>query len=86
MNVKIYSRNGCPFCVWAKQWFEQNQIAFEEIIIDDYNERTKFYNDMNESGKVNYPISTVPQIFVDNEHIGGFTELKAYADKILNKK
>lgn len=86
MNVKIYSRNGCPFCVWAKQWFDQNEISFEEIIIDDYNERTNFYNEMNQSGKVSFPISTVPQIFVDDEHIGGFTELKASADKILNKK
>lgn len=86
MNVKIYTRNGCPFCIWAKQWFEENNIAFEETIIDDYSERTKFYNQMNDSGAVNYKISTVPQIFINDEHIGGFTELKANANKILNKK
>ncbi|QIW10086.1 glutaredoxin [Francisella sp. LA112445] len=86
MKVKIYSRNGCPFCVWAKQWFDENDIAFDEIVMDDYAQRAKFYDEMNQSGKVSYPISTVPQIFVDDEHIGGFTELKANADKILSKK
>ncbi|MED7788776.1 glutaredoxin [Francisella sp. 19X1-34] len=86
MKVKIYSRNGCPFCVWAKQWFDDNNIAFDEIVMDDYSQRVKFYDDMNKSGKVNHPISTVPQIFVDDVHIGGFTELKANAEKILSKK
>ena len=86
MKVKVYSRNGCPFCVWAKQWFEDNDIAFDEIVMDDYSQRTRFYEKMNQSRKVNHPISTVPQIFVDDEHIGGFTELKANAEKILSKK
>ncbi|MED7818834.1 MULTISPECIES: glutaredoxin [unclassified Francisella] len=86
MKVKIYTRNGCPFCVWAKQWFDDNGINFDEITIDDYAQRANFYDEMNQSGKVSYHISTVPQIFVDDEHIGGFTELKANADKILSKK
>ena len=86
MKVKVYSRNGCPFCVWAKQWFEDNDITFDEIVMDDYNQRTRFYEEMNQSGKVNHSISTVPQIFVDDEHIGGFTELKANAERILSKK
>lgn len=44
MKVKIYTRNGCPFCVWAKQWFEENDIAFDETVIDDYAQRVRFYD------------------------------------------
>ncbi|MEY8714723.1 glutaredoxin [Francisella philomiragia] len=86
MKVKIYTRNGCPFCVWAKQWFDENEIVFEEIIIDDHSQRLRFYDEMNQSGKVAFSISTVPQIFIDDEHIGGFTDLKANATEILAKK
>ncbi|MFV9924513.1 MAG: glutaredoxin domain-containing protein [Francisella endosymbiont of Hyalomma scupense] len=85
MKVKIYTRNGSPFCVWAKQWFEENDIAFDETVIDDYAQRARFYDQINQSGKVTFPISTVPQIFIDDEHIVGFTELKTNTDKILNK-
>ncbi|ASG68315.1 glutaredoxin [Francisella halioticida] len=86
MKVRIYSRNGCPFCVWAKQWFNENNIAFDEIVMDDYSQRARFYDEMNQSDKVINPISTIPQIFIDDVHIGGFTELKSNAEKILSKK
>ncbi|WP_432772719.1 glutaredoxin [Francisella salimarina] len=86
MKVKIYTRNGCPFCVWAKQWFDENEIFFEETIIDDHSQRLRFYEEMNQSGKVAFPISTVPQIFIDDEHVGGFTDLKANEKEILAKK
>ncbi|MDE5010975.1 glutaredoxin domain-containing protein, partial [Francisella tularensis] len=76
--------HGCPYCGCAKQCVEENYIAFDETLIDDYAQRSKFYDEMNHSGKVIFPISTVPQIFIADEHIGGFTEIKANADKILN--
>ena len=41
---------------------------------------------MNQSGKVKQAIRTVPQIFIDDEHIGGFDDLRANASYILDKK
>ena len=86
MNVKMYTKTGCPFCIAAKQWFNDNGISFNETVLDDNQERTNFYNEMNSSGKVKSNIRTVPQIFIDNEHIGGFDDLRANASKILGKK
>lgn len=86
MKIEIYTiNNGGPFYVWTKQWFEENDIAFNEKVIYDYAQRGRFYDQINQSGTVTFPISTVPQIFIDYEHIVGFTDLKTNADKILNK-
>ncbi|AJC49046.1 glutaredoxin [Allofrancisella guangzhouensis] len=86
MKVKIYTKTGCPFCIKAKQWFDQNGISYQETILDNNQERNDFYDKMNQSGKVKTHIRTVPQIFIDNEHIGGFTDLQANESKILGNK
>ena len=86
MKVQIYSRDGCPFCEMAKNWFAKNSINFDEVVYNNTQERYKFYDKLNASGRVKNPVATVPQIFVDDEHIGGFTELQSKANDILNKK
>ncbi|MGQ4001910.1 glutaredoxin domain-containing protein [Francisellaceae bacterium CB299] len=86
MKVQIYSRDGCPFCEMAKDWFAKNGINFDEVIYNNIQERYKFYEELNQSGRVENPVATVPQIFVDDEHIGGFTELQSKAKYILSKK
>ncbi|MFC4891517.1 glutaredoxin [Pseudofrancisella aestuarii] len=86
MKVKIYTTTSCPFCIGAKQWFNDNNISFDEIKLDNYQERVNFYDEMNKSGKVRKQIRTVPQIFINDEHIGGFDDLRANADSILKKK
>ena len=85
MKIKMYSRIGCPFCEMAKQWFDNNGIAVEEIQINDFAKRTKFYSEMNQSGKVRKTISTVPQIFLEEEHIGGYDDLMDNVSYILEK-
>ena len=86
MKVQIYSRDGCPFCEMAKDWFAKNGINFDEVIYNNIQERYKFYEELNQSGRVENPVATVTQIFVDDEHIGGFTELQSKAKYILSKK
>ncbi len=86
MNVKMYTKTGCPFCNMAKLWFETNNIIYDEVKFDNDQERTDFYAEMNQSGKVKQAIRTVPQIFIDDEHIGGFDDLRANASYILDKK
>lgn len=79
MFVVIFGRPGCPFCVRAKDLAE---TLTEQR--DDFNFR---YIDIHEEGiskedlekTVGKPVETVPQIFVDQEHVGGYTEFEAYA-------
>jgi glutaredoxin len=69
MNIKVYSKTNCPYCVSAKNWLKQRGYAYEEIVIDNDSERQKFYESVGNG------VRTVPQIYVDGERIGGFQDL-----------
>jgi len=73
-NVLIYTTATCPYCVQAKQLLQAKGFTYKEIRVDlDDAEREKM---MTLSGR-----RTVPQIFMDEEHIGGFDDLYAYFKK-----
>ncbi len=67
-NVKLYSFEVCPFCVQAKALLGALGVEFTEQIVtrDELADLTKATGMM-----------TVPQIFVEDELIGGFTDLQA---------
>jgi glutaredoxin len=68
MEVVVYSKTICPYCVQAKAFLKKNDIEYVEKNLDDDEVRMAFYSD--------HPgVRTVPQIFVDGERIGGFQEL-----------
>jgi len=71
MKAVVYSKYHCPFCDQAKALLQQKGIAFEERKIGDG--YTK--EDLLEAAPT---ARTVPQIFLDEKLIGGFTELKKY--------
>ena len=66
--IKVYTKKRCPYCTSDKIWLKQHNYFFEEISLDNLEDQTKFI-------KANPEPKTVPQIFVGNKHIGGFTEL-----------
>ena len=77
-KVEIYTKATCGFCVRAKRLLELKRIAFDEIQVD----RGGAPRDtMIQRAKGR---STVPQIFIDGQHIGGCDELMAleYDDKL----
>lgn len=65
----VWSKDNCPFCDQAKALLKQRGIPFEEKKIGDG--YTK--EDLLEAVPT---ARTVPQIFLDEELIGGFNELK----------
>lgn len=68
-RVKVFSTASCPFCVRAKQLLDKWHIPYEEARIDvDQAARRDFVKSTNGA-------RTVPQILIDGECIGGFTEL-----------
>jgi glutaredoxin len=70
MKATVWSKYHCPYCDQAKALLKQKGIEFEEKKIGDG--FTK--EDLLEAVPT---ARTVPQIFLDGELVGGFTELKA---------
>jgi glutaredoxin-like protein len=70
MDVTLFTRDGCPYCVRAKGMLHDADIQFEELVLNrDYSESTI----RAVSGK-----ATVPQIFINGEYIGGSEDLEAW--------
>ena len=69
MKAIVWSKYQCPYCEQAKQLLAQRGIEYEERKIGDG--WTK--EDLLEAVPT---ARTVPQIFLNDELVGGFTELK----------
>jgi glutaredoxin 3 len=73
MKVEIYSKPQCPFCVQAKALAEREGHELTYKMLDEDFDR--------EALMETFPgARTFPQIIVDGEKIGGFTEFKALVD------
>ncbi|MSX02756.1 MAG: glutaredoxin 3 [Actinobacteria bacterium] len=69
-NVVMYSSTPCPFCSQAKALLNAREIAFEEINLGmDADGRAAL---LEKTGMM-----TFPQIFIDDDLVGGFQELMA---------
>lgn len=70
-KVEIYSTMFCPYCARAKSLLQRKGVAFINI---DINEETDRRDEMirRAGGR-----RTVPQIFIDGEHVGGSDDLVA---------
>jgi glutaredoxin 3 len=73
MIVEIYSKPQCPYCVQAKALAEREGHELTYKMLDEDFDR--------ETLMETFPgARTFPQIIVDGEKIGGFTEFKALVD------
>ncbi len=69
-SVSIMTRPGCPFCESAKQMLSERGIRYEEISVG---------NDASlRSVRAITGRDTVPQVFINGEHIGGSDELESH--------
>ena len=81
-KITIYTTPYCPFCMRAKQLLRGKNIDFKEI---DLSEEPEKFDEMS---KKSNGAKTVPQIFVDDAHIGDCDYIheldnKGKLDKIL---
>jgi glutaredoxin 3 len=67
-RIRVYSARWCGYCVRAKALLEQRGIAYEEILMDDDPHFRQTLHDLTGGW-------TLPQIVIDDEPIGGYTEL-----------
>ena len=71
MKAVVWSKDACPFCVQAKALLESRGIEFEERNVSTDWTREQLLEAVPNA-------RTLPQIFLDEIHIGGFTELRRH--------
>ncbi|WP_071189417.1 glutaredoxin 3 [Trichormus sp. NMC-1] len=70
-KVEIYTWSTCPFCIRAKSLLKNKEVDFIEYSIDgDENARNKMAQRAN--GR-----RSLPQIFINDDHIGGCDDIHA---------
>ena len=68
--IEIYSKPACPYCVKAKNLCEQKGLEYTYKMLDEDFTREQLFEE--------FPTArTFPQIRVDGNAIGGYTELEA---------
>lgn len=70
-KVEIYTRPGCGYCSMAKRLLGSKGVAYEETDIGREPDRK---GEMVQRAKGR---ATFPQIFIDDEHVGGFDDMAA---------
>ena len=71
MKAIVWSKDACPFCVQAKALLEARGIEYEERNVSTDWTREQLLEAVPNA-------RTLPQIFLDDQHIGGFTDLRSY--------
>ncbi len=82
-NIEIYTKSWCPYSVRAKALLNRKGVRYAEI--DVTSDRQRELEMIERSGA-----RTVPQIFIDDQSIGGHDDLvaldaKGQFDRLLNK-
>jgi len=70
-DIVVYSTGWCPYCVRARALLERKGLPFREIKVDEDPAQREAM--LARSGGRR----TVPQIFIGEQHVGGFDELYA---------
>lgn len=68
--IQVYTWANCPYCVRAKDLLTRKGLAFTEINLDDKDAELKALRERT-------GMRTIPQIFIGDKFIGGFSELAA---------
>ncbi len=68
-KVEVYTKKYCPYCVRAKALLGKKGVAFEEIDVEGDDAKRAWL--VEASGQ-----RTVPQVFVDGQPLGGFTDIE----------
>jgi glutaredoxin 3 len=79
-NITMYSTKHCPFCVRAERLLTQLGVAhINKIMIDQDSKQRDIM--IEKTGR-----RTVPQIFIDDIHVGGFDDLSTlhHSGKLLD--
>ena len=73
-HVKIYTTDWCGYCSSALRLLRNKGVTFEQIDVEGNAQLRRWLREA--TGR-----TTVPQIFIDGEPIGGFTDLRALDER-----
>jgi len=69
----VFTRAGCPHCARAKATLEDNGVVYEEVQLG---KNVTFSTVRAVTGR-----GTVPQVFINGQHVGGLEELERWTKK-----
>lgn len=72
-RITMYLTERCPYCRMALRLLEARSVAIQKIWVD--HEPARRSEMIDRAGR-----HTVPQIFIDGQHVGGYSELYQLAD------
>ncbi|MDA3912696.1 glutaredoxin 3 [Oleiagrimonas sp.] len=70
-DIQIYTTAVCPYCVAAKNLLKSKGLEWQEIRIDTDPTSLAEMRERSQGAR------TVPQIFINGTHVGGFDQLAA---------
>lgn len=70
MKIEMYTGNNCKYCEMAKMLLASKGMAFETVNV---HENPNGLEVLQKNG-----LRTVPQVWIDDKYIGGYTELHTY--------
>ena len=76
MTITVYSKPACQFCVKAKDLLTRLGYEYTEKVVTKDISLEEFFKELGKT------VRTIPQIVIDDKHIGSYNELMEYfADK-----
>ncbi len=77
MKAKVYGSSQCVWCDRVAKLLEDSGIDIEKI---DISQGKEFIKEMQDAaGK---KVNTVPQVIIDDEYVGGYTETERFLNRI----
>lgn len=70
MKIEIYGKEGCAYCDLAKKHFQTHNMAYSYIDITEGDNKANLQARLPEG----FALKQVPQIFVDDVHVGGYLD------------
>ncbi len=72
MKIEVFSGPGCGYCMRAKALLDEKSVAYTDLDISEAAHRDDLARRLPR-------VKSIPQIFIDSEHIGGFEDLESLA-------
>lgn len=73
-SIEVYTTRMCPYCVMAKQLLDKKELSYSEVYVDQDQDRMTEMMQRSQQ-------RSVPQIFINDIHVGGFNDLTALDQK-----
>jgi len=75
--ITIYAKNNCKWCTLAKDLAESRGLSYEYRNVDDN------FQFLLELSSLKPDVKTLPQIWWDDKHVGGYTDFAAEIENTL---